>query len=595
MPAVLLLLIGWTLVTPAPASSQDSVVGAVQQLIEAGRLPRARWPVFARHLDAVARLYDDRGGEPVWFVGPVVSREGLGAAAALLQASEHGLDPRDYDAADLNETARYSLRAPLSATERARFDVSLTVNLMRFLDDLETGRLHPGTLDRASDVRMDLAAAIASALAGESIPRLVAAVAPQLAQYRNSQRHLARYRQLAADSWLELLPVTAPIQRGDPYPGTSALRQRLAALGDLKADSMGAPGTYGGADERAVRRFQSRHGLEPTGVLDSATFAEINVPFARRVRQLELALERLRWLPPIGRQRFVVVNIPAFRLFAFDSAGGLGVPALSMRVIVGKALDKQTPVLYEQMRYIELRPYWNVPRSILTEEIIPILRRDSAYLSRNDMEVVGAGEDTAGASLTANVLERLAAGELRVRQRPGPANALGLLKFVFPNAAGVYMHGTPQPELFAHTRRDFSHGCIRVEDPTALAAWVLRDRPEWPRERIEAAQTVPTTSRAMLTLPMPVVVFYTTAVASPDGAVWFYSDIYGHDRTLDEALRGGPASLQTHEGTFMRTSAGIRHQRCMVISSARSRLSEVNHDCIDWPFPMEGLPAGLPF
>jgi murein L,D-transpeptidase YcbB/YkuD len=594
LPAVLLLLIGWTLVWPAPASSQDSVVAAVQQVIEAGRLPRARWPVFARHSDAVARLYAARGGEPVWFVGPVLSREGLGVAAALLRTSEHGLDPRDYDAADLDEAARRSLRTPLSVIDRARLDVSLTVNLMRFLDDLETGRLHPGTLDRASDVRIDLAAAISAVLAGDSVPRLAAAVAPQLAQYRNLQRHLVRYRRLTADSWVALPSVPAPIQRGDPYPGSWALRRRLAALGDLTADSLAPSGTYDRADEEAVTKFQVRHGLEPTGALDSATFAEINVPFARRVRQLELALERLRWLPPIGRQRFVVVNIPAFRLFAFDSAGGLGVPALSMRVIVGKALDKQTPVLYEQMRYIELRPYWNVPRSILTEEIIPILRRDSAYLSRNDMELVGAGDLTADASVSVSVLERLAAGELRVRQRPGPANALGLLKFVFPNSAGVYMHGTPQPELFAHTRRDFSHGCIRVEDPTALAAWVLRDRPEWPRERIEAAQTGPTTLRAMLTRPMPVVVFYTTAVASPDGVVWFYSDIYGHDRTLDEALRGGPASLQTHEGTFMRTSEGIRHQRCMVISSARPRLSEVNHDCIDWPFPMEGFPAGLP-
>jgi murein L,D-transpeptidase YcbB/YkuD len=514
----------------------------VRQLLDSGRLPWARWPDFVRYVDDVARLYDLRAGEPIWLDGPAVSREGLVAIAALLTAANHGLDPGDYDAATLDGIARHSVRAPLGATDRARFDVSLTVNLMRFLDDLETGRLHPGTLDRVSDVRTDLATAIVSAIAGHSIPRLVASVGPELAQYRNLQRHLARYRQLVRNSSLGLLPVIAPTRRGDSYPGARALRRRLVALGDLASDSVGADVLYGAPDESAVRRFQFRHGLEPTGVLDSATFAEINAPFGQRVRQIELALERLRWLPPIGRQRFVVVNIPAFRLFAFDSVGGAGAPALSMRVIVGKALDKQTPMLYEQMRYLEFRPFWNVPRSILVEEMIPLLRRDSASLRRNDMELVGSGDLIVDDPVTPDVLERLTAGKLRVRQRPGQRNSLGLIKFVFPNAAGVYLHGTPQPELFAHTRRDFSHGCIRLENPTALAVWVLRDRPGWSRDRIEAAQKAATTSRAMLTRPIPVVIFYTTAVASPDGNIWFYSDIYGHDRSLAEALKAGPTS-----------------------------------------------------
>jgi murein L,D-transpeptidase YcbB/YkuD len=540
--AVLLLLIGCTLAWPVAAAGQDSVTPTVRELVDGARLPWARWPDFARYVDDVARLYDSRWGEPIWLDGPAVSRQGISAIAALLKAADHGLDPGDYDAATLDGLARHSVRALLGMTERARFDVSLTVNLMRFLDDLETGRLHPGTLDHASDVRTDLAAAVASAVAADSISGLVASVAPRLAQYRNLQRHLARYRLLARDGSLGLLPLIAPTRKGDSYPATRALRRLLVALGDLAPDSIVAEVTYDGPAERAVRRFQFRHGLEPTGVLDSATFAELNAPFGRRVRQIELALERLRWLPPMGRERFVVVNIPAFRLFAFDSAGGTGAPALSMRVIVGKALDKQTPVLYEQMRYIEFRPYWNVPRSILVEEIIPLLRRDSAYLRRNNMELAGAGDLIAEGSVTPEVLERLTAGELRVRQRPGPQNALGLMKFVFPNAAHVYMHGTPQPELFTHTRRDFSHGCIRLEDPTALAVWVLRDRQGWNRDRIEAEQKVVTTSRAMLSRPIPVVIFYTTAVASPDGDIWFHSDIYGHDRSLDEALRAGPTS-----------------------------------------------------
>jgi murein L,D-transpeptidase YcbB/YkuD len=288
-----------------------------------------------------------------------------------------------------------------------------------------------------------------------------------------------------------------------------------------------------------VRRFQVRHALEPDGVLGLATLAALNVPLATRVEQIELALERLRVLPPLGRQRFVVVNIPAFQLFAFDSVGGSGAPSLQMKVVTGKALDTRTPLLFEELRYVEFRPYWNVPRSILVKEILPLLRRRPSYLRSNQMEIVDPRDNVLSDALTAEILRGLAAGELRVRQRPGPRNALGLAKFVFPNAANVYMHGTPQTELFSRTRRDFSHGCIRLEDPEALAAWVLQDQPAWSRAAIERAMSADGTTRVLLTRPMPVVVFYTTAVAAPDGTIRFYQDVYGHDRELVEALRAG--------------------------------------------------------
>ena len=170
------------------------------------------------------------------------------------------------------------------------------------------------------------------------------------------------------------------------------------------------------------------------------------------------------------------MNIPAFRLFAFDSVGGTGSPSLHMRVIVGKALDTRTPVLVEQLRYLEFQPYWNVPRSILVREILPQLRRRPTYLREHDMELVGQRDRVVGDAVTPAVLQRLAGGELRLRQRPSPRNPLGRVKFVFPNTADVYLHGTPDTALFAQERRDFSHGCIRVERPTELAAWVLGDR-----------------------------------------------------------------------------------------------------------------------
>jgi murein L,D-transpeptidase YcbB/YkuD len=213
-----------------------------------------------------------------------------------------------------------------------------------------------------------------------------------------------------------------------------------------------------------------------------------------------------------------------------------------MPVIVGRALDTRTPVLLQTLRYMDFQPYWNVPRSILVKEMLPAMRRNPNYLRANDMEVVGARDAVIGDAVTPGVLRGLQRGELRVRQRPGPTNSLGAVKFVFPNAANVYLHGTPAPELFTRTRRDFSHGCIRLADPAGLAEWVLRGQADWDRSRIDAAMApAARPTRVLLPKPMPVIVFYTTAVVWPDGAVWFYPDIYGHDAALDAALRAGPA------------------------------------------------------
>jgi L,D-transpeptidase YcbB len=538
-----LLLLG--IAVPTSLNGQDSVATTVAELIASARAPWARWPDFGRYVDEVNRLYQAQAGTAIWHIGPRLSSKGREAIATLLSAADHGLDPRDYDAELLDRLARQSTSILPGSADRARLDVLLTVNLFRFLDDLRSGRLHHHLVLSSSggELPFDLTAAVAGALTGDSLPQLTAALAPHLAQYRNLQRILSRYRRLARDSLPGLAPESRTIMPGETYPAVADLRRLLGGTGDLE-DSWGSltSAVYEERDVEAVRRFQSRHGLQPTGAIDAATMTELRVPLARRVRQIELALERLRWLPPIGQQPFLVVNIPAFQLFAFDSVGGTGTPALTMRVIVGKALDKQTPVLLEMMRYVEFRPVWNVPRSILLEEIIPALKSDPGYIGRNDMEIVGPRDRIAGTIPQDELLDQLARGELRLRQRPGAGNALGLTKFVFPNAANVYLHDTPQTELFALTRRDFSHGCVRVEKPDDLAVWALRDPQRWPLESVLAAKRGKGTTRALLTRPMPVIIFYTTAVASPDGRVWFYPDIYRHDGKLEEALRAGPIS-----------------------------------------------------
>jgi L,D-transpeptidase YcbB len=258
------------------------------------------------------------------------------------------------------------------------------------------------------------------------------------------------------------------------------------------------------------------------------------VPPAARARQLELSLERLRWTPLLSGPRMVVINVPEFVLRAYEVAGDRIAVRETMKIIVGKALDTRTPLLEEQMRYIEFSPYWNVPPSIARNELVPRLRRDPAYWQREGFEFVTA--QGVVESLAPALLDATLAGGARIRQRPGPRNALGDIKFAFPNRENVYLHHTPSVGLFERDRRDFSHGCIRVERPVALAMFVLAGMPDWTEERVREAMAAGESKTLRLAAPVPVLIAYGTAIVR-DGRVHFFDDIYGHDRMLDAALR----------------------------------------------------------
>ncbi|HZI84074.1 MAG TPA: L,D-transpeptidase family protein, partial [Casimicrobiaceae bacterium] len=329
------------------------------------------------------------------------------------------------------------------------------------------------------------------------------------------------------------------IEPGGRYPGAAAIAERLRRVGDLPEDAAISPDNrYDGALVDAVRAFQDRHGLKADGVLGRETLAALALPFAARIRQLELTLERLRWLPELPPGPMIAVNIPSFRLWAFANGREDSAAKLSMPVIVGGAVSaKKTPVFIGDMRYIEFSPYWNVPPKIQRAEIVPRLRRDPDYWEREAFEAVPVrGKGGAVTTLDA-ALGGLASGELRVRQRPGEKNALGAVKFVLPNTMDIYLHDTPAQKLFDRSRRDFSHGCIRVADPSALAAFVLGDQPEWTDARIAEAMDAGTMSIARLTRPIPVVIFYTTAIVDATGRVLFAADIYGYDAKLEKALK----------------------------------------------------------
>jgi murein L,D-transpeptidase YcbB/YkuD len=311
-------------------------------------------------------------------------------------------------------------------------------------------------------------------------------------------------------------------------------------LGDLPTDTAVPDDSnlYQGALVDAVKRFQSRHGLKPDGKLDEQTLANLNTPLTQRVAQLRLTLERWRWVPYRFTEPPIVVNIPEFRLRAFD---GKGNAALAMNVIVGKAFRHKTPVFEKKMRYVVFRPYWNVPPSIQRSEIVPAVQKDRDYIAKKGFEVVTQdGKVVTSGTINDDVLAQLRSGKFAVRQKPGTTNALGLVKFIFPNEHNVYLHSTPSQQLFSQTRRDFSHGCIRVEKPAQLAAWVLRGTGDWSLEKAQAAMKSGNDNvQINLATPVPVLILYGTAVVDPEGKVHFFADIYGYDDELQKVLVKG--------------------------------------------------------
>jgi L,D-transpeptidase YcbB len=502
----------------------------------------------AAQREPLRRLYQADGYQARWLDGD--HRPNHAAAQALdvlSEAATHGLDPADYRAPEMADLAA-SLKTRADSADAAAaidFELGMSLSMLRYLRDLHVGRVDPRAVRfrvPSRDTEHDYAAVLRSALADGRLHRTAAEMAPDLAQYRSLRKVLASYRSLAADAALPALPqLASSVRPGDHYPAPRALHRRLVALGDLPANAAwpdDAPLLYAGALVEGIKRFQHRHGLADDGVLGPSTQVALQVPLARRARQIELAMERLRWLPHLGTQPFVAINIPMFRLWARDPADARNGAPLDMAVIVGRALATQTPVFVDEMTHLIFRPYWNVPRSIVRNEILPALQRDPTYLQRHDMEIVrGQGDDARPVAASAENISLLRQGALRLRQRPGPRNSLGLVKFVFPNDADVYMHGTPSQQLFARTRRDFSHGCVRLEDPVTLAEWALKDQPGWTRERIVAAMQGTKTAQVNLARPVRVILYYVTAAVTPaDGAIRFADDLYGHDRKLDAAL-----------------------------------------------------------
>jgi murein L,D-transpeptidase YcbB/YkuD len=548
--------------TGVPAPRGDAAP-AVQQILASPKLAILRWPDYTDLQPQVQKFYAARNDNPAWL------RDGqpTASATALLQlfhdAQLKGLDPEDYDASRWPERLKKleQIRSGHDSSDAAQaalagFDTALTISAMRYLNDLHEGRINPQTLNFDFDQPGKRAAFDVEALlndklvdapdAAQSVPSIVASVEPQNPLYKSTEAALPAYLALAAQPAPAPLPgigTAKPIDVGGSYPALAPLLARLQLEGDAPASAAQAtaPTVYTPDLAAAVKRFQQRHGLNDDGKLSQGTIDALNVPMSVHIRQLNDSLERWRWLTDEYVQPRILVNLPEFLLRAYEPDH---TQAFKMRVVDGEAHGQHdTPMFDRMMRYVVFRPYWNLPTSIVKKEIVPhLVRSGMGYLDAHGYELTGRnGEVVSGASV-----QDIAHLRYAIRQRPGPSNSLGLVKFLFPNEYDVYMHSTPELSLFNLSRRDRSHGCVRLQHADQMATWVLQgDHPDnkdaWDLKSVtDRMKDEDANNRTIgLKTPLPVVITYLTALGDEDGSTHFFNDIYGYDKELEAALAKG--------------------------------------------------------
>lgn len=481
-------------------------------MLDAGLHPYLSEKDFSDQRDLVRQFYELNQQHLAWFQQRQLTPQGRSLLGKISDASLQVLQENIWASTQNNTESRCRL---------SLYDTALTIGGLRYLQSMNTGHQHPAN---------QLLALSQHAHAEQQLNDLE----PDFPVYLYLQQALETYRQLATDPALSI-PLSLPaksLEPGDPYPAIDQLIYKLQRLGDLQSDPVDFLQQRIYADELvpAVKRFQHRHGLVADGVLGKKTFAAINTPLQERIRQIELSLLRWRELPAYSGERMLVVNIPQFKLFAFERTQEQDayIQAMEMNVVVGKSRRKhQTPVLSGEMTYIVFAPYWNIPYKILRDEIYPQIHSDPDYLVSNGYQVVQ--EFSANARVlpaSKENIEKLLTGELKLRQVNGSKNALGNAKFMFPNQHAVYLHGTQAMSLFKRSKRDFSHGCIRLPDPAALAEYVLGEEREWSAERIQEIIDSGERKVVSLTTPLPVHLMYATATADDKGKVYFAQDIY---------------------------------------------------------------------
>jgi len=537
------------------SQSTDATARHILRIIEASQKNRAFVCRKERicGISAIPAFYQKREYAPAW------TREGTPTLAVqdLLRALDasvlEGLSPEIYHLSEITTLLR---KANLSQTEAevlnpsmlAELDILLTDAFLLYAAHLRAGRVDPETIHTAWAAflpEVDLGRVLSDALRSGRIMESLATLIPPAEGYRRLKEALAHYRTIAAAGpWPRIGPGPT-LRHGDTDGRIPALKQLLEITGDLKGSADPESLQLDAPLEEALRRFQARHGIEVDGILGRQTLNALHVPPSERLRQMELNLERWRWLPHDLGKRHILVNIAAFRLNVVEAERSV----LDMRVVVGTDYRK-SPVFSETMKYVVLNPFWNVPFRIVVKDKLPLIRKDPGYLSTNGYRVFAGWEEHAEEvmpeSIDWNGIDR-SNFVYRLRQDPGPKNALGRIKFMFPNRFSVYLHDTPQQEFFQKTVRTFSSGCIRIQKPLELAVYVLGGT-GWDRERIEKAIDSGKNRVILLKNTLPVHLLYWTAWMEPDGTLQFREDIYDRDLLLDRALKERPPGVTLSAG-----------------------------------------------
>jgi murein L,D-transpeptidase YcbB/YkuD len=522
----------------APALAASPAAGILQQLQSGAGV--AATERNATDLALLAGFYEERQMQPLWTTGGAATARAQALATILATADRDGLNPDDYGAAALRQ-----LLGATAPDALAELELRLSLGLIQFASDLASGRLEPSEVDPELFVYpqdVDHGAVIRAAAATGDLEALVAGFRPAQDEYRRLQAALADFRARAASGagW-GTVPDGPTLEPGMSEPRVAALRARLLASNDtqeagLAAAAPAGPEGYDPQLEAAVMRFQDRHGLARDGKVGPRTLAALNAPIEERIRQMVLNLERRRWMADDPGDRYVFVNLADFELKVVHAPKTV----FDTRVVVGAPYNR-TPAFSAEMTYLEINPYWNVPPSIARDELLPAIKNDPGYLAANGFELLSDWNDGAPA-LDPRAIDwsRINAEEFawRLRQRPGEGNALGRIKFMFPNTFNVYLHDTPARHLFERAERSFSHGCIRVEQPEAFGAVVLAGQDDWSLERIKGAIASGERMIVPLQQPLPVHIAYLTAFVNKDGSVHFRNDVYGRDALLAQALLG---------------------------------------------------------
>ncbi len=533
------------------AQAADSMVDRVQAIIRA-RLDRDAATLSLScqgemicGIQMLPLAYRDRKHLPLWIDVSFRLEKAEALADAIDRAGEDGLLPVDYHQDAIHKLLaeiceQSSMAGPTSVSPElwADLDLILTDAYLLYGSHLAAGRVNPETLHtdwKINTGAVDLSASLASAASTGDINAALKRLRPAQIGYTTLRSALAQLRSLAAANGWPVLDVSNTLRPGDRSSAVGGLRRRLVVSGDIGPMGVDEDSHFFDATlASAVRRFQQRNGLQADGIAGPSTIGMLNVPVEQRIRQVVVNLERWRWLPHDLGARYIIVNTADFNLKAVENSR----VALQMRVVVGRPA-RRSPVFSANMTYLVVNPYWNVPTSIAVEDILPVLQKDVAYLAQRGIRVfknwgLDAPEvDPATVDWHAYHADRF---PFRLRQDPGPNNALGRIKFMFPNPFAVYLHDTPNRSLFKRVQRDFSSGCIRVEAPFVLADFVLAGDQRWTPNALTQTIKEGETRTIRLNHPVPVHLLYMTAWADETDVVQFRRDIYDRDRELDRAL-----------------------------------------------------------